>query len=280
MTTSSYPTIHKPDIKEMKVAPNLDYDKVRGNFDWSEMYAELDWLPGGGLNMAYEAIDRHANGRNRDKLAMIWEGKNGEKERYTFGQMKQLSDRFANVLQSIGIEKGDRVFVFMDRIPELYIAIFGILKAGAIAGPLFSAFGPEPVKDRLQDSGAKVLVTQPDLRRKITEIIPELFELQHIIVVNKDNRDPEPILSSDLSYDEEMAKVAQLRAATHATETLLVADALTGQDAVNLAREFGDKVGITGIVLTRADGHLASAIHDLARAEAAQIPGVPDGRPR
>ena len=206
MTTSSYPTIHKPDIKEMKVAPNLDYDKVRGNFDWSEMYAELDWLPGGGLNMAYEAIDRHANGRNRDKLAMIWEGKNGEKERYTFGQMKQLSDRFANVLQSIGIEKGDRVFVFMDRVPELYIAIFGILKAGAIAGPLFSAFGPEPVKDRLQDSGAKVLVTQPDLRRKITGIIPELFDLQHIIVVNKDNRDPEPIQTADLSYEAEMAK--------------------------------------------------------------------------
>ncbi|MCH7625600.1 MAG: acetate--CoA ligase [Chloroflexi bacterium] len=190
----------------MKVAPNLDYDKVRGNFDWNEMYGELDWLPGGGLNMAYEAIDRHANGRNRDKLAMIWEGKNGEKEQYTFGQMKQLSDRFANVLQSVGIVKGDRVFVFMDRIPELYIAIFGILKAGAIAGPLFSAFGPEPVKDRLQDSGAKVLVTQPDLRRKITEIIPELFELQHIIVVNKDNRDPEPMLSSDLSYEDEMAK--------------------------------------------------------------------------
>ena len=206
MTASSFPTIQKPDIKEMKVAPNLDYDKVRGNFDWNEMYGELDWLPGGGLNMAYEAIDRHANGRNRDKPAMIWEGKNGEKEQYTFGQMKQLSDRFANVLQSIGVVKGDRVFVFMDRIPELYIAIFGILKAGAIAGPLFSAFGPEPVKDRLQDSGAKVLVTQPDLRRKITEIIPELFELQHIIVVNKDNRDPEPILSSDLSYEEEMAK--------------------------------------------------------------------------
>ena len=206
MTASSFPTIQKPDIKDMKVAPNLDYDKVRGNFDWNEMYGELDWLPGGGLNMAYEAIDRHANGRNRDKLAMIWEGKNGEKEQYTFGQMKQLSDRFANVLKSIGIEKGDRVFVFMDRVPELYITIFGILKAGAIAGPLFSAFGPEPVKDRLQDSGAKVLVTQPDLRRKITEIIPELFELQHIIVVNKDNRDPEPILSSDLSYEEEMTK--------------------------------------------------------------------------
>ena len=205
MTTSSFPTIKK-DLDAMKVKPNLDYDKVRGNFDWQEMYDELDWLPGGGLNKAHEAIDRHANGRNRDKLAMIWEGKNGEKETYTFGEMKVHTDKFANVIKSLGIETGDRVFIYMERLPELYFAFFGALKAGAVVGPLFSAFGPDPVRDRLQDSGAKVLVTQPDLRRKITGIIPELFELQHIIVVNKNNRDPQPINTADLSYEEEMAK--------------------------------------------------------------------------
>jgi acetyl-CoA synthetase len=205
MTSSSFPTIHK-DLSKLKVQPNLDYDTVRGNFDWQEMYDELDWLPGGGLNKAHEAIDRHANGPNRDKLAMIWEGKNGEKETYTFGQMKVETDRFANVIKSLGIVTGDRVFIYMERLPELYFAFFGALKAGAVVGPLFSAFGPDPVRDRLQDSEAKVLVTQPDLRRKITEIIPELFELQHIIVVNKDNRDPQPLNTADLSYEEEMAK--------------------------------------------------------------------------
>ena len=204
--TSSFPTIHKPDIGEFEVKPNLEYEKVAADFKWSDIYEELDWLPDGALNKAHEAIDRHANGPLRDKLAMIWEGKNGEKETYTFGEMKQQTDKFANVLTSLGIEKGDRVFLYLERVPELYIAFFGILKVGAIAGPLFSAFGPEPVKDRLMDSGAKVLVTQPDLRRRITPIIPELFELQHIIIVNKDNRDPEPRDTVDLDYYEEMGK--------------------------------------------------------------------------
>ena len=139
---------------------------------------------------------------------MIWEGKNGEREDYTFGDLKRQTDRFANVLKSLGIETGDRVFTFMDRVPEQYIAVFGILKAGAIAGPLFSAFGPDPVRDRLQDSGAKVLITQPDLRRKISGIIPELFDLQHIIIVNKNGRDPAPIDAQDLDYYEEMGKAS------------------------------------------------------------------------
>ena len=206
--TTTFAPISKPSVDQMRVKPNLDYDKAAADFRWEEMYDELDWLPGGWLNKAHEAIDRHANGTKRDKVAMIWEGKNGEREDYTFGQLKTQTDKFANVLKSLGIEKGDRVFIFMDRLPELYIAFFGILKAGAIAGPLFSAFGPDPVKDRLQDSGAKVLITQPDLRRKISGIIPELFELQHIVIVNKDNRDPEPRETADLDYFEEMGKAS------------------------------------------------------------------------
>ena len=208
MTTPSFPTIHKPGRDEMKVKPNLEHDKANSSFDWEDIYKELDWLPGGWLNKAHEAIDRHANGSRRDKIAMIWEGKNGEQETYTFGEMKTLTNKFANVLTSLGIEKGDRVFLFMDRTPETYIAFFGILKVGAIVGPLFSAFGPDPVRDRLQDSGAKVLVTQPELRRRITGIIPELFELQHIIIVNKNNRDPNPKDMADLSWDEEMGKAS------------------------------------------------------------------------
>ena len=208
MTTgASFETIGKPDVSEFDVSPNLDRDNVT-EFDWQQMYSELDWLPGGGLNKAHEAIDRHANGRKRDKIAMIWEGKNGEREDYTFGDMKRETDKFANVLKSLGIETGDRVFTFMDRVPEQFISVFGILKAGASLALLFSAFGPDPVKDRLQDSGAKVLVTQPDLRRRIAHIIPELFDLQHIIIVNKDGRDPAPIDSQDLDYYEEMGKAS------------------------------------------------------------------------
>ena len=202
--TTDFPVFEKPSPAAMTVLPNLDYDSAPSDFQWESLYDELDWLPGGTLNKAHEAIDRHANGPIANKIAMIWEGKNGEREDYTFAQMQELTNQFANVLQSMGIKTGDRVFIFMDRLPELYIAFFGILKVGAVAGPLFSAFGPEPVKDRLQDSGAKILVTQPDLRRKISEIIPELFDLQHIISVNKNGRDPLGVDSMDRDYYEEM----------------------------------------------------------------------------
>ena len=209
MPEESFPRIPKQPIENMKVQPNLHLEDSYKNFDWEEMYRELDWLPGGGLNKAHEAIDRHANSDKKNKLALIWEGKNGEREDYTFGDLQLLTNQFANVLGSLGIEKGDRVFIFMDRLPELYVAFFGALKAGAVVGPLFSAFGPDPVKDRMQDSGAKVLVTQPDLRKKISEIIPELFDLQHILIVNKDGREQNPIDPQDLSYEEEMNKASK-----------------------------------------------------------------------
>ena len=178
MSDEVFSAISKDPVSKMTVRPNLDLEQGYKDFSWETMYQDLDWLPGGGLNKAHEAIDRHANGANKNKIAMIWEGKNGEREDYTFHDLKLLTNQFANVLQSLGIQKGDRIFIFMDRLPELYVAFFGALKAGAVVGPLFSAFGPEPVKDRMIDSGAKVLVTQPDLRRKITGIIPPLENLK------------------------------------------------------------------------------------------------------
>jgi len=107
-----------------------------GDFQWGDEFEELAWLPGGRLNMAHEAIDRHANSRLRDKVALIWEGRSGNRETYTFGQLKRLTNRFANVLMSLGIQRGDRVFTYMERVPELYVAFFGIMKAGAIASVL------------------------------------------------------------------------------------------------------------------------------------------------
>ncbi|MDO8749568.1 MAG: AMP-binding protein, partial [Dehalococcoidia bacterium] len=204
-----YQTVDKPSISKMKVKPNLSkYEAMRKTFDWEQMYRELDWLPGGFLNKAHECIDRHANGPNAGKLAMLWEGKNGESERYTYADMKRESNKFANVLKGLGVVKGDRVFLFTDRVPELYFAIFGVLKAGAVAGPLFSAFGPDPVKDRLLDSGAKVLVTTPELRRRIAGILPQLPDLKHVIVINKLGRDTTPLAKGDLRYEDLMAKAS------------------------------------------------------------------------
>jgi acetyl-CoA synthetase len=205
-----YPVIHKPALEEMKVKPNIqDYHESQRDFSWDLLKKELDGLEGGGLNLAYEAIDRHVKKGKGEKVAFYWEGAKGEEEVYTFAQFKVQSDKFANVLQGLGIEKGDRVFIYMDRIPELYFAFFGILKAGAIAGPLFSAFGPDPVKDRLLDSGAKVLVTSPNLRAKISGILGDLPDLKHIVVVNKDNRHTEGLQPGDVSYEDAMAGASE-----------------------------------------------------------------------
>jgi acetyl-CoA synthetase len=198
-----HPTIHKP--SSFAVEPNLrEWESARSGFDWSSIEAELDWLPGGGLNLAHEAIDRHCLHGNADKLAMIWEGKNGEEERYTYDDMRRQTNRFANMLASLGVTKGDRVFTFMERLPEIYFTAFGTLKAGCVIGPLFSAFGPDPVKDRMEAAGAKVLVTQPELRAKIAHILPLLPDLKHIIVINKNGRSSEPLAEGDLDYEQLM----------------------------------------------------------------------------
>ena len=103
MAEETFAPIQKLSPDDMAVKPNLHLSDTYEGFSWESMYEELDWLPGGGLNKAHEAIDRHANGKNRDKVAMIWEGKNGEREDYTFGDMKRLTNQFANVCHSIGI---------------------------------------------------------------------------------------------------------------------------------------------------------------------------------
>ncbi len=202
-----YPPITKS--KSMAVAPNLgDYQQVRESFTWDQARQELSGLDGGALNLAHEAIDRHVVSHRGGKIAMLWEGRNGEEESYTFADLAALSNRFANALVSLGVSKGDRVFTFLERVPELYVAVFVTLKVGAIIGPLFSAFGPDPVRDRLADSGAKVLITSPDLRERIAAIFPELPELKHVIIINKNNRHPGPLALGDLAYDELMAQAS------------------------------------------------------------------------
>ena len=192
--------------KDRRLTPNIDgYHDARASFDWATIEGEVAWLPGGGLNVAWECIDRHAAEGRGDRLAMLWVSKDMEEERYTFDEMRLETNKFANVLLGLGAAKGDRVFVFMDRLPETYFAILGALKAGCVAGPLFSAFGPDPVRDRLQDSGASVLVTSPDLRKRIAGILPDCPDLKHVIIVNKNGRSAEPLADGDVSYEDLMA---------------------------------------------------------------------------
>ena len=169
------------------VAPNLpDYDAACAGFSWERARRELDGLPAGGLNIAHEAVDRHAAGALRDRVAMRWLGRDGETRDFTFGQLGELTSRFANVLGALGVKRGERVYGLMGRVPELYVAALGTLKHRAVFCPLFSAFGPEPIRARMAIGGAKVLVTTQLLyERKVVAIRAALPALDHVLLVGE-----------------------------------------------------------------------------------------------
>ena len=170
-------------------APNLiDETVMRAGFSWENARAELAGLPNGGLNIAYEAVDRQVEAGLGKTVALRWLGKNGERREYTYADLAHLSNRFANLLERLGIGKGDRVCTLAGRIPELYVTALGTLKAGAVFCPLFSAFGPEPVRVRLVKSRARLLVTTLLLyQRKILPQREQLPDLEHVLLADSDD---------------------------------------------------------------------------------------------
>jgi acetyl-CoA synthetase len=183
--------------------PNLrDYDETCRTFEWTSAYDRVEWDDCGRLNAAESAVDRHARSSRKHKVALYWQGADRD-EKYTFLELSNLSNRFANVLTELGIEKRDRVFIFLPRIPELYVSFLGILKVGAIAGTMFSAFGPEGLYDRLHDSGARYLITNSSLKERVYEIRDDLPDLERIIITDEDD-----VAEDEVIYQESMKKAS------------------------------------------------------------------------
>ncbi len=186
------PVIRKP-RSGWAVAPNMpDYDAARATFSWADARGALDGLPGGtGLNIAHEAVDRHVLAGRGDKVAIRWLGKDGERRQLTYRQLAEDSSRFADLLRRLGLKKGDRVFALLGRVPALYVAALGSLKAGCVFCPLFSAFGPEPVRARLMIGEGRALVTSPTLyARKVAGIRAELPALAHVLLTSEEGMAP------------------------------------------------------------------------------------------
>jgi acetyl-CoA synthetase len=166
--------------------PNLlDYEKTCATFSWDGAAQLLDGLPGGaGLNICHEAVDRHLHHGRGGKTALRWLGKAGERREITYGDLAQATGRFANALAGLGVQPGERVFLLLGRVPELYVALLGTLKARCVVTPLFSAFGPEPIAMRAELGDARVLVTTPELyQRKVRGLRDRLPGLKHVILV-------------------------------------------------------------------------------------------------
>ena len=154
------------------LTPGKSYDEVRENLDWSipETY-----------NIGVDVCDKWADS---GRLALIYKSSDGRVERYSFGDLKKLSNRLANVLGTLGLAIGDRVGILLPQAPETAITHIAAYKMGAIAIPLFSLFGEEALEYRLSDSGAKVIVTDAAGVAKLSRIRGNLPELRHIFCID------------------------------------------------------------------------------------------------
>ena len=190
------------------------YAEERSRFSWARERLALQGLPGGGLNMGFEAVDRHAAGVLRYHAALRFVSRNAPAVDVSYAELARQTNRFANVLQSLGTGQGDRLFLLAGRIPELYVALLGALKNGTVVTPLFSAFGPEPIATRIQLGAGQVLVTTDVLyQRKVRQLRAHMPTLRHVLLVAEDG---------GVTHEPETLDLATLMAA--ASDSFRVAD--------------------------------------------------------
>jgi acetyl-CoA synthetase len=175
-----------------------DYERARRDFSWASARGLLAGLPfSRGLNIAHEAVDRHASSQRAEHVAIRAIALDGTRRDLTYADLARQTSRFANVLGGLGIVAGDRVCVMADRIPELVIAALGTLKARSVFMPLFAAFGPEPIRARVGIGRPRVLVTTQSLyRRKVAAIRAGLDSVEHVLLV-RDEEGPLPEATTD-----------------------------------------------------------------------------------
>jgi acetyl-CoA synthetase len=190
-------------IRPGEPPPNIgDFDSLRASFRWRDAKRALHGLPGGGLNIAHEALDRWVATGDGDRLAMRFIGRDWSRRDLSYGELSGLANRFANALEGLGLEAGDCVCTLAGRIPELYATLFGTLKFGAVFCPLFSGFRPDEVQSRLKVGRGRVLVTTLSLyRRKVEPLRDSLPQLEFVLLT--DARD-EALPPGTLSYAELM----------------------------------------------------------------------------
>ena len=166
--------------------PNLvDYAAERESFTWDQARAWMDGLSVGGLNIAYEAVDRHIAHGDGERVAMRCLDRTGTRTDVTYADLAARTNAFANSLRSLGVQPGERVFSLVGRVPALYVALLGTLKARSVFCPLFSAFGPEPIRQRVVlGSGTALVTTRALYRKKVAPVRAELPSLRHILLVD------------------------------------------------------------------------------------------------
>jgi acetyl-CoA synthetase len=166
------------------------YDEKARDFSWKAVEEELGYAEGDVINIGWYCSDRICEKGDGQKMALLWEGLGGKEKRFTYNDIRVASNTIGAYLRDLGINDGDRVCLFMDKIPELYLGFLGILKIGAIAQPLFSAFGDESLAIRLENAESAAIITQKKHVGKVRRIRDSLPSLRHIIIVDDDGKKP------------------------------------------------------------------------------------------
>src|SRR5690348_8309300 len=185
--------------------------------DWSNPpFAK--WFVGGKLNVAYNCVDRHVEAGNGDRVAYHWRGEEGEELDITYADLHRDVQKFANGLKSLGIEKGDVVGIYLPMIPEVVVSMLACARIGAIHNVVFGGFSAESVKERMEFSKAKALITVDGARRKgktapvkeqVDECMADLKTLETIIVVRRSDNDAPMTDGRDHFYDELMKDASE-----------------------------------------------------------------------
>jgi acetyl-CoA synthetase len=167
------------------------YDERRKDFDWGQAREELAYDDAPTKNIAYFLAERNCERGLGDKVALIWENAAGDDARsFTFDELRRYSNAYAALLRRLDLEPGERVCIFMDKIPDLYFSFVGILKAGAIAQPLFSAFREDSLLTRLENAETSAVFTMKRLAGRVRHIRDKLPALKHLIIVDAVDAEP------------------------------------------------------------------------------------------
>ncbi len=196
---SIYDKLYRHSVED----PSAFWGEAARELDWIQPWRtvlqgsgpEARWFSGGQLNLSANCVDRHATGHRRDKVALLWEGEPGEVRTLTFAQLHEQVSRFANALKGAGVEKGDRVAIYMGMTPELAIALLACARIGAVHSVIFGGFASHAIADRVNDAECRVIITQDvSYRRgaeiKLKAIVDEALQrcpgVRHTLVFQRD----------------------------------------------------------------------------------------------
>ena len=209
-------SIENPDEFWASIAERVTWykpwDKVR-NFNFKE--GKIKWYENGKLNVSYNCLDRHVDSGKGDKKAIIWEGNNPDEDKsFTYTELLSQVKKFANVLKNLGVEKGDRVCIYMQMVPELSIAMLACARIGAVHSVVFGAFSADSLRDRINDSACRLLITQDTgvrgkknnipMKKNADTALNDTPSIQSVVVVKRTGVGVNMVKGRDVWWHEEM----------------------------------------------------------------------------